>query len=159
MNIKLGKAVCKLYREGVTVAQISRDLNLSPCSVRGYLKTYYEKIYDEKAVLPSVKKAERLKDLYDKYQDIYVPGAYDQVEMCDKLGCSLTELQAMSRKYNLHHQWLKTYAGQATLCNVPRAFREDISTRAKKLGYKSVREFTVHAIVELMLYLEDKEVK
>lgn len=157
MNIKLGKAICNMYHEGLTFREISNTLNIPVNSVRGYLKTYYEKIYDTKAEMPSAKRAKRLSELYAKYQQLYTKGAYSQVEMCKKLGCNLTEFYAMCRKYNLQNQWLKTYAGQVTLCNVPRAFREDINAKAKQFGYKSVRAFAVHAIVELMMYLEDKE--
>jgi hypothetical protein len=70
------------------------------------------------------------------------------------MGCSIKEFEYMSRKYKLKNQWLKTYAGQVTLCNVSNEFKDSIVEFAKKYGFKSCRAVAVRAINEFMLQYE-----
>lgn len=157
MNIELGKSVCDLYRQGLSLTEVAKKLGITHAQVRSYLKTYYKKIYDEDYV-PYVKRhAKALSELYQKYQDIYVPGVYTRKTLCKALDCDVHQLEAMLRRYRLKNQWLKTYAGQVTLCNISKEFRNSVSEFAKAHGFKSVREFTVFAVNEMMLYLQDKE--
>ena len=67
------------------------------------------------------------------------------------LGCSIQELEAMFRKYNVKYQRLKTYHSQRTLCNVSNEFYNSVKEFAKKYGYKSVREVSTRAINEFIL--------
>ena len=157
MNIERGKAVCELYRQGLTLTEVAKTLGISHSQVESYLKTYYKKIYDEDFVPYAKKQAKVLSELYQKYQDIYVPGVYTRKTLCKALDCDVHQLEAMLRRYRLKNQWLKTYAGQVTLCNTSREFRDSVSAFAKAHGFKSVREFTIFAINEMMLYLQDKE--
>ena len=156
MNISRGKEICKLYREGFTLTEISKKIGIAHSQVVSYLKNYYDKIYDEKYIPFAQSHADFLEDLYNRYKAVYVPGIYTYKQMCDLLGCKSSELIAMTNKYKLNNQWLKTYNGQDTLCNVPHAFKEELKVQAKKHGYKSVRDITVHALVEFLAYLNDK---
>lgn len=157
MNIELGKSVCDLYRQGLSLTEITKKLGITHAQVRSYLKTYYKKIYDEDYVPYAKRHAKALSELYQKYQDIYVPGVYTRKTLCKALDCDVHQLEAMLRRYRLKNQWLKTYAGQVTLCNISKEFRNSVSEFAKAHGFKSVREFTVFAVNEMMLYLQDKE--
>lgn len=157
MNIELGKSVCDLYRQGLGLTEITKKLGITHAQVRSYLKTYYKKIYDEDYVPYAKRHAKALNELYQKYQDIYVPGVYTRRTLCKALDCDVHQLEAMLRRYRLKNQWLKTYAGQVTLCNISKEFRNSVSEFAKAHGFKSVREFTVFAVNEMMLYLQDKE--
>lgn len=157
MNIERGKSVCELYRQGLTLTEVAKTLGISHSQVEAYLKTYYKKIYDEDFVPYAKKQAKVLSELYQRYQDIYVPGVYTRKTLCKALGCDVHQLEAMLRRYGLKNQWLKTYAGQVTLCNTSKEFRDSVSEFAKANGFKSVREFTIFAINEMMLYLKDKE--
>lgn len=157
MNIELGKSVCDLYRQGLSITEVTKKLGITHAQVRSYLKTYYKKIYDEDYVPYTKRHAKALNELYQKYQDIYVPGVYTRKTLCKALDCDVHQLEAMLRRYGLKNQWLKTYAGQVTLCNISKEFRNSVSEFAKAHGFKSVREFTVFAVNEMMLYLKDKE--
>ena len=157
MNIERGKSVCELYRQGLTLTEVAKKLGISHSQVEAYLKTYYKKIYDEDFVPYAKKQAKVLSELYQKYQDIYVPGVYTRKTLCKALGCDVHQLEAMLRRYGLKNQWLKTYAGQVTLCNTSKEFRDSVFEFAKAYHFKSVREFTIFAINEMMLYLKDKE--
>lgn len=157
MNIERGKSVCDLYRQGLTLTEVAKTLGISHSQVEAYLKTYYKKIYDEDFVPYAKKQAKVLSELYQKYQDIYVPGVYTRKTLCKALDCDVHQLEAMLRRYRLKNQWLKTYAGQVTLCNTSKEFRNSVSEFVKAHGFKSVREFTIFAINEMMLYLKDKE--
>ena len=159
MNIARGKAICKLYKQGLTVSQVAKILGIDHSQVDSYLKVYYKKIYNEEYVPFAKKRAKFLGDLYDKYKKIYVQGAYSRTELCKLLQCKPNELEAMIQAYGLNNQWLKTYHGQVTLCNVSKEFRNDLVVKAKKYGYRSVRDLVVHALVEFSLYLDSKEEK
>lgn len=157
MNIQRGKNICKLYKEGLTLTQIAKQLNINHSQVESYLKNYYEKVYDEKYKKFGEKRKERLAELYNKYKDIYVQGLYSRKELCKELNCNVQELEAMIRKYNLKNQWLKTYQGQETLCNVSHEFRESVKQFAKDNNYRSVRAVIVEAVNEFMMIHQFKE--
>lgn len=165
MNIPRGKAICKLYRDGFTVTEIAKAIGIDHSQVDSYLRTYYEKIYDEKYVPFAQRRAEFLKDLYDKYMQVYVKGVYSQKELCKLLGCKASELQALIQKYHLNNQWLKTYNNQVTMFNASKEFRAETkrnAERAKDLNLidkASVRAWGVYCIAMgnmFLNYLEDK---
>ena len=151
MNIQRGKMICKLYKDGFTLTQISKQLDINHSQVESYLRNYYEKIYDEKYRKFSEKRNERLNELYEQYKEVYVQGAFTRTEICKKLNCDVQELEGMIRKFKLKNQWLRTYQGQQTLCNTSREFRESVKQFAKENGYRSVRAVVVEAVNEFMM--------
>lgn len=153
-NLDRGKAICSAYRDGMTLSQISRAFKIGHSEVNRYLKRYFEYFYGEKYIPVSERLESRATDLYAKYNEIYVHGVYNRTKMCEMLGCSIREFEYMSKRFGLHHQWLKTYAEQVTLCNVPNEFKDSIMEFAKKYGFKSCRAVAVRAINEFMLQYE-----
>ena len=92
-----------------------------------------------------------MQEIHKRYQDVYVQGLFTRAQLCEIINCNVNELEAMLKKYNLHHQWLQTYDGQQTLCNVSKEFKQSINEFVEEFGYKSVREVAVEAINEFML--------
>lgn len=155
-NMKRAEAICSLYKQGFTLTEIAKALKTDHSQVERYLKTYYKGIFGEDYKPFAIKKSERLQELYSKYISVYEKGVYTRTQMCELLGCKPLELEAMMRKYNLHHQWLQTYHHQVTLCNTSKEFRNAVKAFCLKHNFKSVREFTVFALNEVMLYMEAK---
>lgn len=156
MDIKKGKAICKLYKQGQSVTEIAKSIGTDHSVVVAYLKRYYPRIYDEEYVPFSEKRRKRLVELYYEYKKVYVRGAYTRTEMCEMLDCTTLELEAMFRKFKLKNQWLKTYNGQVTLCNVPKEFKDDVMKFANEFGFRSARDVAVVAINEFMLWYQLK---
>jgi hypothetical protein len=156
---KLDKAriICEAYKNGATLTSLSKAFNNSHSVILEYLKRYFEHFYGVPFKNLHERQAVRLAELYNEYQQIYVQGLYTRQQLCNILKCDVQELEAMFRKYNLHHQWLKTYDGQVTLCNTSKEFRDSIKAFADQHGYKSVRAVAVQAINEFMLQTIIKE--
>ena len=153
-NLDRGRAICSAYRAGMTLSQVAKAFDIGHSEVNRYLKRYFEYFYGEKYVSVSERLDSRAKELYAKYNEIYIRGVYNRTKMCEMLGCSIKEFEYMSKRFGLHHQWLQTYAGQVTLCNVSNEFKDSIVEFAKKYGYKSCRAVAVEAINEFMLRKE-----
>ena len=158
-KIDKAKVICSAYRNGQTVTQIARAFNHDTSVIDSYLKRYFEYFYGERYKPYAEKHAEFMRELYEKYNEIYVHGFFSREEMCNALGCSVQELEAMFRKYNVNYQWLKTYSGQKTLCNVSSEFYNSVKEFAKKHNFKSVRAVAVAAINEFMLQQAQMEVE
>ena len=153
-KIDKAKLICEAYKNGYTISQIGRAFGHGHCVIENYLKRYYQSFYGELHKPKSQKISEYLDDLYNRYKEIYVPSLYSREKLCEILGCKVYQLECMFTKYNLTHQWLKTYESQATLCNTSLEFREAVKDFAKKYGYRSVRAVAVRAINEFMLQHE-----
>lgn len=151
MKLDKGKVICTAYRNGSTISEIARAFGQDYNIILGYLQKYFEYFYGEPYKPFTERRAALLEELYKKYKEIYVQGLYSREQMCEMLNCNVNELEAMFRKYKLNNQWLKTYNGQATLCNTSKEFRNSVKDFAKKYGYKSVRAVAVTAINEFML--------
>ena len=156
MDIKKGKAICKLYKQGQSVTEIAKSIGTKYSVIVSYLKRYYPRVYGEDYVPFSEKRRKRLVELYCEYKKVYVRGAYTRTEMCEILNCTTLELEAMFRKFKLKNQWLKTYNGQVTLCNVPKEFKDDVMKFANEFGFRSARDVAVVAINEFMLWYQLK---
>lgn len=157
MDIRKAKQICKLYKQGLSATQIARIFNLDHSVIITYLKRWYPRIYDEKYIPFAEKKAKYLQEIYDKYKLIYRKGVYTRTEMAEHLGCTTQDLEAMFRKFDLKNQWLKTYNGQVTLCNVPKEFKDDVMEFAEEFGFRSARDVAVNAINEFILYYRIKK--
>lgn len=150
-NIDKGKAICASYRSGMTISQISKVFKTEYSEVCRYLTRYFEYFYNEPYKPYSERRSERLEELYNKYTSVYVSGLYTRTQLCEMLDCNVNEFEAMTTKYGLNNQWLKTYDGQMTLCNVSKEFKDSIMEFADKYGFKSCRAVAVTAINEFML--------
>ena len=153
-NVDKGRAICCAYRDGMTLSQIARVFKTEHSEVNRYLKKYFEYFYGESYLSCNEKLENRANELYEKYKGVYVRGLYNRTQLCELMGCDIKEFEYMSRKYKLKNQWLKTYAGQVTLCNVSNEFKDSIMGFAKKYGFKSCRAVAVRAINEFMLQYE-----
>ena len=156
MKIEKGKEICRLYKEGLSTTQIGKIFDTDHSVIVTYLKRYYPRVYGEDYVPFAEKRKKRLLELYVEYKKLYIQGAYTRTQMCTKLGCTTLELEAMFRKFKLKNQWLKTYNGQVTLCNVPKEFKDDVMKFANEYGFRSAREVAVKAINEFMLWYQLK---
>ena len=150
-NLDKGKAICLAYRNGMTISQISKAFNSTHTEINRFLKRYFGYFYDEEYKTFSEKRNNRLEEIYEKYQEVYVRGLYTRSQMCEILGGNVNEFEAMSIKYGLNNQWLQTYSNQKTLCNVPEEFIKSVKDFVDKYGFKSVRAVAVTAINEFML--------
>lgn len=150
-KIDKAKVICLAYKNGTTIKQIASAFNQDQNLIKGYLERYFEKFYGEPFRPYAELRALRLEEIYKKYKQVYVRGLFTRRQMCEICQCSVMELEAMIRKYRLHHQWLKTYDSQVSLCNTSNEFREAIKEFAENNGYKSVRDVAVCAINEFML--------
>ena len=146
-----GKLICLAYKNGTTISEIARALGHGPDLIRMYLENYFETIYGEPFKTFTEQREERLREIYKRYQDVYVQGLFTRAQICEIIECNVNELEAMLKKYDLHHQWLQTYDGQQTLCNVSKEFKDSINEFVEEFGYKSVRAVAVEAINEFML--------
>lgn len=156
MDIKKGKAICKLYKQGQSVTEIAKSIGTDHSVIVAYLKRYFPRIYNEEYVPFAEKRKKRLEELYKKYKMVYVRGAYTRTEICYMLDCTTLELEAMFRKFKLDYQWLKTNNSQVTLCNVPKEFKDDVMKFANEFGFRSARDVAVVAINEFMLWYQLK---
>lgn len=145
------KLVCLAYKNGTTISEIARAFGQGHDLIRGYLERYFEIIYGEPFKTFTEQREERLREIYKIYQDVYVQGLFTRSQICEIIGCNVNELEAMLKKYDLHHQWLQTYDGQKTLCNVSKEFKQSVNEFVEEFGYKSVRAVAVEAINEFML--------
>lgn len=173
-NFPKAKKCCELYAKGVKRSDIARVVGVTNDLVTKWLEEYYEDLIGETYQSFTSKRVEKFGRLYSIYQDIYKQGIYTKQEMCDALAkqymetygvknfvVSSCDLEYLLAKYNLHHQWMKTYDGQVTLCNVSREFRKEISDISYKLkdagliNKASVRAASVYLISLGRLMLKD----
>lgn len=154
MNRKIdkAKAICESYKAGNTISQIAKAFNLPHYQITNYLRNYFEMFYGKPFLSYHERKNERLKELYEEYNKIYVQKLYTRAQICRILKCNVNELEAMFKQYNLHNQWLQTYKEQVSLANVSKEFMKSIKDFIKKYKYKSVRDLAMQAINEFMLY-------
>lgn len=145
------KLICKAYKYGTSISEIARAFGQGHDLIRGYLERYFEIIYGEPFKTFTEQREERLREIYKRYQDVYVQGLFTRTQICEIIECDVNELEAMLKKYDLHHQWLQTYHGQQTLCNVSKEFKDSIKEFMEEFDYKSVRAVAVEAINEFML--------
>ena len=148
------RVICESYRNGMTVSELCRAFDCCHPTIVHYLEKYFEVFYGEGYKPFTEQKKDRLEYLYNGYKELYIRGLYSRNQICEMLGCSVNEFEAMCSRYGLKNQWLKTYAGQVTLCNVSKEFKDSIVKFAKKYGFKSCRAVAVRAINEFMLQQE-----
>lgn len=146
------KICCYMYKEGMSINNISKGMNIPYKQVEQYLKTSYKYFFDEAFESSREKLYKKLKEIYDKYTDIYIPFFYTRKQISELINCSTIELEKMFTHYNITHQRLKTYDSQKTLCNVSEEFYDEVSKFVKENNFKSVRELAVNAIQDFILF-------
>lgn len=152
------KAICDMYHKGNSVNEIQKITKHARSTIYACLRKFYSGFYGQPFHPTRLQIEKRLYDLFISYQAIYKPFVYSREDICEELHCTIHELESMFRKYKLSHQRLCTYAGQVTLCNTSKMFRDSVSEFAKAHGYSSVRAVVTQAVNEFMLYhggLED----
>ena len=144
------KLICEMYNKGLPVVSICKQLNVPHNTVILNLKRWYKEIYNEPYKNFHEKRCERLKELADKFKEVYKPFIYNRTDMCKMLNCNIAEFECMLKKYNLTHLRLQTYKYQRTLCNVPQLNYNEYKkyAKAKKM---SMRELACVAINEYIL--------
>lgn len=154
-NLPKARQICEMYHSGLTMSVIAKELNIGTNQVVQYLDRYYSYFYGEEW------KRKRLTyndaELYNKFMEVYTPLIYRRKELCEKMGCSIAELEHMCKTYNISFLRCGTYKNQKTLCNVPEEIYDDIKRVVKEKGM-SVRELVMLAVNEYLLreYMEKR---
>ena len=163
LSISEKQTICDMYHNGSSVVEITKTAKHARSTVYACLRKCYSSFYGKPFHPTRLQIEKRLYDLFISYSAIYKPFVYSREDICEQLKCSIHELESMFHKYKFRHHRLRTYAGQVTLCNTSKMFRDSVSEFAKANGFKSVREVATLAINEYMLYhgelQEDKESK
>lgn len=147
-NPDKAREICRLYHNGSTLTTIARIMGHKTNVIANYLNRYYNKIYGEEW-----KRKQRVyddKEVYEKFKEIYMPKLYTRKEICEKIGCSIYELEHMFEKYKISKPRLNTYKNQKTLANVPEEVFNDVKKYAEEHNM-TIRGLVMLAINEFML--------
>ena len=142
------KEICKMYHNGYTMTTIARVMGHKTNVIANYLNRHYKKIYGVEWERKN--KVYNDEEIYAKYKKIYTPMAYTRKEMCEKIGCSIQELEHMFDKYKIKKPRLNTYKNQKTLCNVPEEIFDDVKNYAREHNI-TIRELVMRAVNEFIL--------
>lgn len=153
-NIEKAKHICELYKNGKSLTEIGKLYGHKISVIDSYIKRYYERFYNVKAMNYKERKKKYLEELNNKYKEIYSPCLRSRKEMCELLNCKVLEFEMMLEEYNINHPRLKTYKCQKTLCNVPKEVFDEYKDFCKKRGW-SVRKLACIAINNYILNCEE----
>lgn len=148
------KVICDLYKAGHSMTQIAKLYGHDESVISNYVKRYYKEFFGENPLTYKEKKKIYLRDLYNKYIEIYVPYLYSRTKMCNLLNCSILDFESMLEEFKINHPRLQTYKYQRTLCNVPEEVYNEYQRFCKKKGW-SMRKLATMAINNFILNDED----